>query len=122
MSKRRLPSMSLPASSPASAVLTTRLISAACRLYLRHGLAFGDDFEQRRFAERVELHVRRAGNLFQDLPHFAGNLLDHGEVFAENFHRDVGARAFEDFVEAHLDGLAEQDGLRRGRACRVPRS
>ena len=48
------------------------------------------------------------GIALQNLARFAGNLLDHGEVVAENLHRDVGARAFEDFVEAHFDGLAEQ--------------
>ena len=76
----------------------------------------GDDFEQRRFAERVELHVGRAGHVFQNFARFARNFFDLGEVLAENFHRDVGARAFEDFVEPHLDGLAEQIGLRRERA------
>ena len=38
-----------------------------------------------------------------------GQFFEHVVVVAENLHRQFGLRAFEHFVETHLDGLREKD-------------
>jgi hypothetical protein len=78
-----------------------------------HRLAIRSDFEQRCLAERVEFNVGGAGHFLKDLPHLAGDLFDLRVIVSEDFHCDVGARAFEDFIEPHFNRLREEIGLAR---------
>ena len=77
----------------------------------RHGLAPQRDLQHGGLAQGVEFDIGRARYFFQQLAHLPGNALDSRVVLAEDLHRDIGPRAFQDFVEAHLDGLREQIGL-----------
>ncbi|MPM79155.1 hypothetical protein SDC9_126188 [bioreactor metagenome] len=55
----------------------------------------------------LQLHVRRAGEGFHLLLNQLAGLLQHGHVFAEQFHRHVAAHSGNQFVEAHLNRLGE---------------
>ena len=68
----------------------------------------------------LKFDLRHAGGLFENALDLFRAIFQHVVVVAENLHGQFRFRAFEHFVEAHLDGLREEnavvwiDGLEHG--------
>ena len=72
-----------------------------------HVRAVERDFQHGRLAEGIKLHITGAGNSFQHATSIGLRLFQHGQILTEYFHGDVCPRAFEQFVETHLDWLRD---------------
>ena len=69
------------------------------------------DFQHRDAPDGVELRLVAAGDGLHHGADLAGEPFEFGEVVAVDFADEVGARAGHDFVEAQLDGLADEIAL-----------
>ncbi len=111
MGVRRLPSMSVPTSAPASAVSIRRFRSSAWTLNFLHRLAVGLDLDHGHLADGIELGLAAAGDAVEHGADFTGEAFEFVVVLAEDLAQQVGARSGHDFVEAHLDRLGDEDVL-----------
>ena len=103
----------MPTSCPASAALMALFSLGGLETVAPEHVAVDLHLQLRRPAFGFELDLRRAGRLFQNAFDLFRAIFQHVVVVAENLHRQFRFRAFEHFVEAHLDGLREEDAVVR---------
>lgn len=80
-----------------------------------HGLAGRLDFDHGVLADAVELRLATAWDGGDGGAHLSGEAFEFVVAVAEDFAHEVGACSGHDLVEAHLDGLGDEDGFGWGR-------
>jgi hypothetical protein len=78
---------------------------------LAHGFAVGLDFDHGVLADAVELGLAAAGDAADDGANLSGEAFEFVVAVAKDFAHEVGACSGHDLVEAHLDGLGDEDVL-----------
>jgi len=76
-----------------------------------HGLAVGLDFDHGVLADAVELRLAAAGDGGDRGAGFSGEAFEFVVAVAKDFADEVGACSGHDLIEAHLDGLGDEDVL-----------